>query len=159
MSAARLTPAAGGGRRSLPVIGWREWLSLPAMGIVAIKAKVDTGARSSALHAIDIESFRRDDAPWLRFRVQPLQRRARPAVTVETLLHDERKVRSSTGTLELRPVILTEACLGAHSWSIELTLTNRDVMGFRFLLGRQAVRGYFLVDPGRSYLLGKRKRG
>ncbi len=139
-------------QRRLPVIGWREWLALPELGIERIKAKVDTGARSSALHAFDLEPFERGGRPWIRFRVHPDQRSARREVSAEAPLADERLVRSSSGKASLRPVIRTEVRLGATAWPIEVTLVDRDVMGFRMLLGRSAVRRRFLVDCGRSYL-------
>lgn len=139
-------------RKRLPVIGWREWLTLPELGIARIKVKVDTGARSSALHATDIERFERRDASWVRFRVHPLQRSSRREVVAEAPLADWRMVRSSSGKATLRPVIRTSARLGELDWPIEVTLVNRDVMGFRMLLGRSAVRRRFLVDCGRSFV-------
>lgn len=145
--------------RDLPVIGWREWIGLPELGIDAIKAKVDTGARSSALHAFDVERFEREGRPWVRFRVHPVQRDAEVTVQAEAALADERGVRDSGGHLQMRPVVVTAVSLAGSHWPVELTLTNRDVMGFRFLLGRQAVRGRYAVDPGRSYLLGKPPEG
>lgn len=144
--------------KRLPVIGWREWVALPELGIGAIKAKVDTGARSSALHAFDVELFRRRGVWMVRFKVHPLQRDSRRTVALETELFDERNVRNSGGRLELRPVIQTTVALMEERWPIELTLTNRDAMGFRMLLGRQAVRGQFAIDPGRSFLGGKIKK-
>ncbi len=143
--------------KQLPVIGWREWVSLPEFGIEAIKVKVDTGARSSALHAFDIEPFSRGEKRMLRFKVHPLQRDSRQTVTAAAELIDERKVRNSGGQLELRPVVETEIELLGQKWQIELTLTNRDTMGFRMLLGRQALRRRFLVHPGRSFLAGREK--
>ncbi|OAB56429.1 aspartyl protease [Phormidium willei BDU 130791] len=135
-------------------IGWREWLSLPELGITQIKAKIDTGARSSALHAYDIEDISsQSDRPRIRFKVHPQQRDTITVVTAEANVLDRREVRNSGGKAELRYVIVTPVQLAQQQWSIELTLTNRDVMGFRMLLGRQAVRGRFLVDPGHSYLL------
>ncbi|MBC6476915.1 MAG: ATP-dependent zinc protease [Hormoscilla sp. GM7CHS1pb] len=139
--------------KDLPVIGWREWISLPDMGITTIKAKIDTGARSSALHAFDVHKFNRDGKPMVRFKVHPFQRDSHSTIAAEAELFNERYVRNSGGDAELRPAILTAVeILGSRSL-IELTLTNRDAMGFRMLLGRQAVRRRFLVDPGRSYLL------
>lgn len=140
------------------VIGWREWLVLPELGIAAIKAKVDTGARSSALHAFDLQTFERDGQPMIRFKVHPLQRSAAETVTAEAPLLDLRTVRSSGGHVSVRAVILTEVELLGKRWPIELTLANRDVMGFRMLLGRQAVRRRFVVDPGCSFLGGRRSR-
>ncbi|NMG59476.1 ATP-dependent zinc protease [Geitlerinema sp. P-1104] len=135
-------------------IGWREWLTLPELGISQIKAKIDTGARSSALHAYDIKEIPpKGDRPRIRFKVHPQQRDTITVVTAEADILDRRDVRNSGGKAELRYVILTPVQLGQQQWPIELTLTNRDVMGFRMLLGRQAVRGRFLVDPGHSYLL------
>lgn len=143
--------------RDLAVVGWREWSSLPELGIERIKVKVDTGARTSALHAFDVEELERDGEPWLRFRVHPLQRNAHTTVEAEARLIDRREVRSSTGRVTLRPVIRTRVVLGAESWPIEVTLVRRDLMGFRMLLGRQALRKRFVVDPNRSFLMGKRK--
>jgi len=139
-----------------PRIGWREWIALPELGIAAIKAKVDTGARSSALHAVDFETFARAGEPWIRFKVHPLQRDWRTEIVTEAALADERWVRSSSGRRTLRPVIRTAAELGGARWPIEITLVRRDMMGFRMLLGRQAVRRRFVVDPGRSFLRGER---
>lgn len=139
----------------LPVVGWREWIALPDLGVEAIKAKIDTGARSSSLHAFDLRTFERDGRRWVRFNVHPLQRSAKPTITAEAELLEYRKVRSSGGHVTNRPVVLTTARLLGRSWTIELTLTGRDAMGFRMLLGREALRGRFLVDPGRSFLGGK----
>ena len=140
------------GGRERPVIGWREWIALPDLGIESIKAKVDTGARTSSLHAYDIRPFDRDGRAWVRFKVHPVQKDARTLVEAEAPLLERRKVKSSTGTVTLRPVIETPVDLQGERWTIEVTLIRRDVMGFRMLLGRQAVRRRFLVDPGGSFL-------
>lgn len=137
------------------IIGWREWLALPSLGVDRIKAKVDTGARSSALHAIKIKRFERDGELWVRFFVHPEQRKATGAVACEARVHDERRVKSSVGHTQKRIVIRERVELLGESFYIDLTLTNRDAMGFRMLLGREAVRRRFLVDPGRSYLAGR----
>ena len=134
------------------VIGWREIIALPNLGIAQIKAKIDTGARSSALHAFHVEKFQRDGQEMIRFQVHPYQRDNKHTVTTEAQLLEYREVRPSSGKAQLRPVILTNVELDGVQWQIELTLTNRDVMGFRMLLGRQAVRNRFLVDPGKSFL-------
>lgn len=139
----------------LPVIGWREWLALPGLGVDHIKAKVDTGARTSALHAFGLERFERDGTPMVRFEAHPVQRDTSVRIPVEAELSDRRKVRTSSGDQTLRPVVWTDVELMGRRWEIELTLIRRDPMGFRMLLGRQAVRGRFLVDPGRSFLDGK----
>jgi hypothetical protein len=136
-------------------VGWREWIALPALGIDAIKVKIDTGARSSSLHAFDIETFDRDGAPWVRFVVHPLQRVVNTTVHCEAPVLDFRHVRSSTGHITHRPVIRAEISLDNRSWPIDLTLAPRDEMGFRMLLGREAVRGKFVVDPGRSYAVSQ----
>lgn len=141
--------------QTLPTLGWREWVALPDLGMAAVKAKLDTGARSSTLHAFDVRRFERDGRPWVRFRVHPVQRSARETVEAEAPLHDERLVRDSGGGEQMRPVILTHVEVRGRRWPIELTLTNRDAMGFRMLLGRQAIRGRFVVDAGRSYLAGR----
>ena len=141
----------------LLAIGWREWLVLPDLGITNIKAKIDTGARSSALHAFDLEVFKRQGLDWVRFNVHPHQRNNHDTITAEAELLDMRNVRNSGGQNQPRPVIQTTVLLKGQQWPIELTLTNRDVMGFRMLLGRQAVRQRFLVDPGRSYIQSSRR--
>jgi hypothetical protein len=142
----------------LPVIGWREWVSLPELGIRTIKAKVDTGARSSSLHAFDLEEFDRNGERWIRFRVHPVQRNAAETVETEARILEYRRVRSSSGKASRRPVIMTKLSLLEKTWTVELTLANRDQMGFRMLLGREAFRGRFLVDAGKSYYAGKPAR-
>ena len=142
-------------KQQLPTVGWREWISLPDLGVDWVKAKVDTGARSSSLHAFNLEEFTRDDADWVRFEVHPWQRSVRNSSIVETALLEWRSVRSSSGSAERRPVIRTTVSLGGQMHPIDLTLTRRDDMGFRMLLGREAVRKRFLVNPGRSFLAGK----
>jgi hypothetical protein len=139
-------------RSPTDVVGWREWVGLPDLGIDAIKAKIDTGARSSSLHAYDMKRFKRRGVSMIRFRVHPLQRDFRTVVESEAKLIDLRKVRSSSGAQTLRPVILTTLELGERAWEIEITLVRRDEMGFRMLLGRQAIRNHLLVDPGGSFL-------
>lgn len=137
------------------VIGWREWVSLPDLGIRRIKAKVDTGARSSSMHAFRVEVFEREGARWVRFEVHPVQRNSKRTVQAEAPVLEYRSVRSSSGKATLRPVIVTNVELLGFVWPVELTLANRDAMGFRMLLGRQAFRGRFLVDGGKSYYGGK----
>jgi len=136
-------------------IGWREWLALPALGIQAIKAKIDTGARSSCLHAFSIKQFERDDRTWVRFKVHPIQRDSKTTMEVEAEVLEFRKVRSSSGHANVRPVILTPITWLDQSWNVEITLASRDEMGFRMLLGREAVRGRFVVDAGNSWYGGK----
>lgn len=140
-----------------PIIGWREWVALPDLGIAAVKPKIDTGARSSSLHAMGIEEFRRSDALWVRFRVHPIQRNTQITVEAEAEVLEYRNVTSSSGQRSLRPVILTDIEVLGQRWPIELTLADRDSMGFRMLLGREAIRGRFFVDAGRSYYGGKPK--
>ncbi len=140
-----------------PAVGWREWVGLPGLGIDRIKAKVDTGARTSALHAVRVRAEQVDRIDVVRFDVHPLQRSVTPLVNCQLPLVDERYVRSSDGTRELRPVVETSVQLGDLTWSIELTLTNRALMGFRLLLGRRALRKKFVVDPGRSWIRSERQ--
>ncbi|MEV5000604.1 ATP-dependent zinc protease [Nocardioides sp. LML1-1-1.1] len=144
---------------SPPVVaGWREWVRLPGLGVGPVKAKLDTGARTSALHAFDLEPFEREGREWVRFSVHPWQRSAEDAVLVECPVHDRRVVRSSTGHTQERFVVLTAIELLDRTVTTELTLTRRDEMGFRMLVGREALRQGFLVDSGRSYLGGRPPR-
>jgi hypothetical protein len=144
--------------RKCLIVGWREFLSLPDMGIRSIKAKVDTGARSSSLHAYDIEEFEHMGQKWVRFNVHPIQHNDRKVVAVEAPVRDVRSVRCSSGEVSERYVVVTQLKLMGQIWPIELTLANRDQMGFRMLLGREAIRGRMLVDPGRSYFGGIPKK-
>ena len=145
-------------RKTREAIGWREWISLPDLAILSVKVKVDTGARSSALHAFDVKTVKKRGREYVRFKVHPRQRDTKKTVSAEAEVKDHRYVKSSGGHRTLRPVIETTVELMGHKWPIELTLVGRDEMGFRMLLGRQAVRGKFLVDPGRSYLGGRPKK-
>ena len=138
------------------VIGWREWLALPDLGIQAIKAKVDTGARTSALHTFGLEPFEKDGTLKVKFALHPLQRRKDIEVSCVADVVDRRRVTSSDGQNEKRYVIQTIVALGDIRWPIELTLTNRRSMRFRMLLGRAAVTGPLLVDPAKSYLTGRK---
>lgn len=141
-----------------PVIGWREWVELPDLGVKSIKAKIDTGARSSSLHAFDIKIYKQGEDQWARFQINPVQRKTGHPVTVDARILEFRSIRSSNGVSTMRPVIVTNIAFLGTTWPIELTLSNRDEMGFRMLLGREAVRGRFLVDAGRSFLGGKPPR-
>lgn len=145
-------------RRERPVIGWREWAALPGIGLSAIRVKVDTGARSSSLHATRLSTFERDGQIWVRFRVGSRAGKWAAGRWCEALSRGMRKIRSSTGELQRRHVIVTELALGGETWQIEISLADRREMGFEMLVGRTAVRRRFLVDPGRSYLTGSRER-
>lgn len=136
------------------VIGWREWVGLPDLGLANLKAKVDTGARTSALCAHDIE---RIGDSRVRFTVHPRQRDTTTVVTAEADIVDERSVRSSSGLVELRLVVRTSLQIGVHRFDAEFTLTDRTSLGFRVLLGREALRRRFIVDPGSSYRFGGRR--
>ncbi len=138
--------------------GWREWLSLPDLDIPRIKAKLDTGARTSALHAIGLEEFEQAGTRWVRFTVHPRQRSERSAVQVESEVLDWRDITSSNGQQQRRPVIVTNISMFGHAWPIELTLSNRTSLGFRMLLGREALRNRIVVDSGRSYMAGRPAR-
>ncbi len=140
---------------SLQTIGWREWVTLPGLGVDFIKAKVDTGARTSSLHAVKMERFQENGVDRVRFQIHPVQRRTTDTIHAVADVYDVRTVTPSTGRPQERIVILTPVTIFGRTWDIELTLAHRDNMGFRMLLGRQAIRKRMLVDPGASYKNGK----
>lgn len=135
------------------IVGWREWLALPELGVAAIKAKIDSGARSSALHVVWQQRFERDGQPWVRFAVET-DGPGSAAVQSEAAVIDERDVTDSGGHTSRRPFIRTMVVLAEHSWPIELNLADRRQMLFPMLLGRTAMTGRVLVDPDLSYTLG-----
>jgi len=136
-------------------LGWREWISFPDFNIHKIKAKIDTGARTSALHAFKVEAFLRDSKPWVRFAIHPIQGDTDTVVECETPVKDQRVVRDSGGHDELRYVIDAHIVIGDDLIHTEVTLTDRDTMMFRVLLGRTALRTRYVVHPGKSYMQGK----
>jgi len=138
--------------------GWREWVALPELGVDWIKAKIDTGARTSSLHAFDVTEFTRDGEEWVRFAVHPWQESREDAVVHECRVHDRRAVRSSSGHAEERLVVRLRLRLVGQEVTGEVTLTNRDEMGFRMLIGREVLRQGFVVDPARSFLGGRAPR-
>lgn len=140
------------------VLGWREWLGFPDLGIANIKAKVDTGARTSCLHAFYVEPFERDGAEWIRFGIHPNQKDVETEIHCEAPVKDRRVVRDSGGHEEYRYVIETTITLGKERLTAEVTLTDRDSMKFRALLGRTAIRQHHLVDPGRSFVQGRLRK-
>jgi ribosomal protein S6--L-glutamate ligase len=137
------------------ILGSEEWCSFPELGIPAIKARVDSGAKTSALHAINIAPFIKDGISWVKFDINPIQKNSKTVIHCEALLVDKRIVKSSSGYREQRYVIKTNITIANATWEIEMTLTNRDSMGFRMLLGREAMSGRILVDPEQKYLLGQ----
>jgi len=136
-------------------IGWREWAALPDLNLPAIKAKIDTGARTSALHAFLIEPYTRDGVDMLRFLIHPIQLNQKLEVECHAPVYDFREVTDSGGHREMRYVIQSKVVIGDITLPIEMTLTNRDTMRFRMLLGRRAMENRFVVDPGASYVNGK----
>lgn len=144
-------------KKMLPVIGWREWASLPDLKISSIKIKTDTGATTSALHADNIQIKRSGRKKFVHFVVHPIQASLKTEVHCKAEMIEQRLVKCSNGQKSLRPVIESFIKIGEFSWPIEITLVNRDVMGFRMLLGRQAIADRFLVNPSHSFLIGKRR--
>lgn len=149
-------------RPGLTVVGWREWMAFPDLGLPAVRCKVDTGAATSSLHARKIERFERDGEPWARFQVRPFFRRHRQVkVMCEAPVVDERHVRSSSGHEDLRVVVGVTLRLGVKAgspeWPIQLTLANRKAMQFPMLLGREAMAARVVVDPDASFLLGRQE--
>lgn len=138
--------------QSLPLIGWREYLVLPQLGVDKIKAKIDTGAKTSALHAFNINVIEKDSQKIVEFEIHPIQKDNQTSIFTAAPLLEFRTVKNSGGIAETRPVIETRVILGDVQWAIALTLTNRDSMGFRMLLGRDAIKNRFLVDTGNSFL-------
>ncbi len=143
---------------TLVILGWREWVGLPDLGIRQLKAKVDTGARTSALHAFEVRPFIEDGRERVEFSIHPIQKDLETVITCMADVIDRRTVTDSGGHREERYVIQTTLSLGSDSWPIEMTLTARDNMRFRMLLGRTAIKNRAVVDAGRSYVVGKKKR-
>ena len=141
-----------GGAPSM-IVGWREWVQLPDLGDFKVKAKIDTGARSSAIHAWKIEPFRKHKADWVRFELHPNQDDNKTRIACEAAVVDSRGIKSSNGEVQTRYVIATHMRIGAYQWPIELTLTRRDEMGFRMLVGRTALKPGALVNPAKSFLV------
>lgn len=137
------------------LIGWREWIAFPAFGDFLVKAKVDTGARTTAIHATDIKAIEKDGKQLVVFALFPHQDDHDTFVRCTAPLAEKRVITDSGGHEEERFIIITEIGLGEYRWEVEISLTQRDDMGFRMLLGRTAVRNRFIIDPGKSYLEGK----
>lgn len=138
------------------MIGWREWISLPDLGMTQIKAKIDTGARTSALHAFSIKPFKDGTKDRIRFDMHPYQKDNERIITCEADVVDLRWISDSGGHLEERYIINTPITLGGMTWPIEVSLTERDTMLFRMLLGRRALRKRFIINPGRSFITTKK---
>jgi hypothetical protein len=136
------------------VVGWREYIALPRFGILNMVGKVDTGAKTSSLHAEKIEEFEKDGALWVRFVTHPIARKKVPEIACEAKVLEKRTVKSSNGTQQERYVIVTQLCIGGYQWPIDVTLATRKAMGHRLLLGRSALASHVLVNPLRDFLLG-----
>ncbi len=147
---------AKSGNRQRLTLGWREWVSLPELGLDHIKAKVDTGARTSTLHAFEVRDFEEGGRKRVEFKIHPRQKDNDTVAVCVADVIDERLVRDSGGHQEMRRVIRSTLAIGEHAWPIEITLTSRDDMLFRMLIGRTAINNRALVNPARSYLVGKR---
>ena len=141
--------------KQLPFIGWREWLILPELNISMIKVKVDTGARTSALHAFWVKAYKKNHQQRIKFAIHPNQYNTNEVVECDALVKDRRMVTDSGGHKQSRYVIETSVCLGPHTFVADLTLTDRDTLRFRMLLGRTAINGRFLVDSNAAYLQGR----
>lgn len=143
--------------KKYPIIGWREWVSLPDLGIHKIKAKIDTGARTSALHAFSLKPFVENNINKIRFDIHPLQHNTAEVVTCIAIVVDKRLVTDSGGHEEERFVIETPVTIAGQTWSIEITLTERENMLFRMLLGRSALRKRYMINPARSFVSTRTK--
>ena len=135
------------------ITGWREWIALPELDVTKIKVKVDTGARTSALHAFAMEPYTQNGIDRIHFKIHPIQKDSTTVISCEAGIYDQRWITDSGGHSELRYVIKTSLHIAQFHWPIEVTLANRDSMGFRMLLGRTALEEHILVDPAHSYLL------
>lgn len=140
--------------RQLPILGWREWVALPELGVERLRCKVDTGAKTSALHAFYVEEFKKDGVEMVRFGLHPDQESTEREVHCEAVIIDRRDVTDSGGHTESRYVIQTNIVLSTMTWTIEINLTNRDTMRYRMLLGRTGIADNYLVDAGGSHLAG-----
>jgi hypothetical protein len=149
------TSEGRGAQPRLPLeIGWREWVELPELCNCRILAKIDTGAKTSAIHAFRLREVEKEGRPHVEFYLHPVRRRPRPEIFCTAPVHDQRAIRSSNGAVQIRFVILTKLRLGGRAWPIELSLASRDEMGFRLLVGRDALRKRAIIHPSRSFLLG-----
>lgn len=145
-------------QQDVEIIGWREWVSLPKLGIPHIKAKVDTGARTSALHAFKLNPYKEKGRQRIKFSIHPLQKDMETVIDCDTEVADIRWITDSGGHREKRYVIQTPITIGTKEYDIEITLTNRDTMQFRMLLGRNGIKPHFIVNPAISYAIGKLKK-
>jgi hypothetical protein len=140
---------------SKPMLGWREWVALPELNLELVKAKIDTGARSSALHAFAIEPYRKGGERWVMFAIHPIQKQTDISIECHAPIKDRRIVSDSGGHKQRRYVIETQLILGQRAIKAEMTLTNRDSMLFRMLIGRTTMGNQFIIDPHASFLQGK----
>lgn len=138
------------------IIGWREWVGLPGLGVEKIKAKVDSGARTASLHAFDMKIYKRRGREFVKFSIHPMQLSSAGEKICHAPILEYRNIKSSNGATQRRPVIVTTVQLMNQTWEIEVTLTNRDEMGFRMLLGRETIRKRFLINTDKSFLGNKK---
>ena len=137
------------------IVGWREWISLPDLGIKSIKAKMDTGAKTAALHTYFIEPVNNSEKPMVRFGIHPMQKSDKNGIICTADIFDERRIVDSGGHPELRYIIRTSILVGNKKWLIDLSLTNREQMRFRLLLGRTTISEQLIIDPKLSFTLGR----
>lgn len=145
-------------KKPLTEIGWREWVAFPEYGVAQIKAKIDTGAKTSAVHAFRINEMHVNGAPHVEFFLHPEQKRRQPEMQCIAPIKDKRLIKSSNGQVQERIIVSTLLAIAGEEWTIDLSLSNRDEMGFRLLLGRDALRNKVIIHPGKSYMLGRRKK-
>ena len=158
MDSAPLSPGPGEADDAKVVVGWREWVALPQADVAWVKAKIDTGAKSSSIHAFDLEAHQQDGQEWVRFSIHPWQRSDEDHVELSLPVLDMREVRSSNGQVEKRYAVALDVTLAGRTITTVMTLSNRDEMGFRMLIGREALERGFLVDSSVSYAGGRPRR-